>query len=411
MDWRDPDIATPWRSDPAEEDDELDEMSILLLVAMSELEAEWSAAGNGRAFDPAKHARIPKGQPGGGRFMSMVDRLKAALEQHGGPDPFEGFSREQLRRVAKARGIDLKRGEDRESIAQKLLAHLRGPAAADKASAHSEMPTLTGTDSRWWKSFTTDTGWEHPAPVKNLTLYSGEYTIEHGWAFRVNGVSYLIEGPGSASDAARQAQLLHHFHATLPAEAVRYQEAYHWLTGRNPTDSYWAEKYNHPDFRSAFTAGDGSTYAWGKVTGLNYDGSLRHEFGHNVSTAMRDQGLQAEGPAWQAATHGPNARRDVFDLTMDPGLAYDFKITPRFDPSAEFPYGVTMYGKNSITEDYAEATALYLHGRIGTGRLTKDGPVQPVYFRDLFPARAAILDRIYPSVAQAQLAQLRRLGR
>jgi len=116
-----------------EPDGPLDEHTQVLLTAISELALAARAK-----FDPADHPRNPKGAAGGGRFRSNVDRLKDALKAHkaGGStgDPFEGFDREQLRRVAKARGIDLKRGEGRESIAQKLMAHLDEgkPAAAEK---------------------------------------------------------------------------------------------------------------------------------------------------------------------------------------------------------------------------------------------------------------------------------------
>src|SRR6266498_767554 len=111
----------------AEADDDpwgdLDEHSGALLVALAELAGDVA-----RAWDPGKHPRNPKG-PGGGRFRSMVDRLKDAIASHlkgdGEGHPFDGFDREQLRRVAKARGIALKRGEDRDSIAKKLLDDIR----------------------------------------------------------------------------------------------------------------------------------------------------------------------------------------------------------------------------------------------------------------------------------------------
>jgi hypothetical protein len=105
-----------------------------LLTALTELGTVEAS----RAFDPSKHPRNPAG-PGGGRFRSMVDRLKDSIDAHvngkGGDHPFDGYSREQLRRVAKARGIELKRGEDRDSIAEKLLGHLGPPKAAKKAPA------------------------------------------------------------------------------------------------------------------------------------------------------------------------------------------------------------------------------------------------------------------------------------
>jgi hypothetical protein len=102
-----------------EGDDDHD--TLALIQAMHELDQKYM---HHRSWDPAKHPRNPAG-PGGGRFRSMVDRLKDAIEAHNSGDgnghPFDGFNREQLRRVARARGIELKRGEDRESIAEKLL--------------------------------------------------------------------------------------------------------------------------------------------------------------------------------------------------------------------------------------------------------------------------------------------------
>lgn len=103
-----------------------DEMVEALCCALDELENPEQVRA---AFDPTKHPRNPKGSPGGGRFRSMVDRLKDAIEAHlagdGDGHPFDGFDREQLRRVAKARGITLSRGEGRDSIAQKLLDDLK----------------------------------------------------------------------------------------------------------------------------------------------------------------------------------------------------------------------------------------------------------------------------------------------
>lgn len=113
------------------DDEELDEESRALLQAMAEWQERDHDATRAQ-WDAAKHPRIPKGQPGGGRFRSLVDRALDALaawEKAGGKgDPFKDFKREQLRQVALRRGIPLKRGEDRESIVQKLLADLAPPA-------------------------------------------------------------------------------------------------------------------------------------------------------------------------------------------------------------------------------------------------------------------------------------------
>lgn len=118
--------ADPVGAEP-EPDDEADEWEMLiaaLVVALAEISGSVAAA-----FDPAKH---PRGA--GGKFRSTVDKLKEAISTHrsggGKGDPFADFDREQLRRAAKTRGISLGRGEDRDSIAKKLLSDLDEPAPA-----------------------------------------------------------------------------------------------------------------------------------------------------------------------------------------------------------------------------------------------------------------------------------------
>lgn len=126
-------------------EDPWDEESAALLVALAQLDDEEGFAQ--RAWDAGKHPRIPKGEPGGGRFLSLVEQFKTAIKKHaeggGGGHPLDGFNREQLRRVAKARGIELKRGEDRDSIAAKLLGHLGDGVPAEEKAHH-------GTDQLPW---------------------------------------------------------------------------------------------------------------------------------------------------------------------------------------------------------------------------------------------------------------------
>lgn len=114
--------ADPVARGVIEGDSDLDLASLALLTALNELSP---TVGRAKAFNAAAHPRNPKGSPGGGRFRSMVDRIRDAVEAHakgdGKGDPFDGFNREQLRKVAKARGIQLGRGEDRDSISQKLI--------------------------------------------------------------------------------------------------------------------------------------------------------------------------------------------------------------------------------------------------------------------------------------------------
>jgi hypothetical protein len=103
--------------DPGDDDDFTEAEALAALIrALAEYAGEVRAA-----WDPSLHPRDKDG-----RFRSLVSRIVEAITDHhdhgGNGDPFTGFNREQLRKAAKARGIDLKRGESRESIAAKLLA-------------------------------------------------------------------------------------------------------------------------------------------------------------------------------------------------------------------------------------------------------------------------------------------------
>lgn len=126
---------------------ELDDDTLILLQAMAELDEE--AGVEGRAWNPAQHMRWPKGHPDAGRFKPMVDLLKEAIRRHDGVGhPFDNFKREQLMKAAKARGIALKRGEDKDSIAAKLLADLAiGKAAIPPAAAAKKAVPVKKADA------------------------------------------------------------------------------------------------------------------------------------------------------------------------------------------------------------------------------------------------------------------------
>lgn len=398
-----------------------DEMVDALLLALEELDAEAAAVDGGelRAWDPGKHPRGP-----GGKFRSTVDVLKEAVQKHrrgrGKGDPFDGYDREQLRRAARARGIELKRGEHRDSIAAKLLADLGGgksKARAPKVSAPPASPpprvtrnpaALTGDGQRWWKMLPDDTGYDEPVPVRNLVVVAG-YRIGSGKAYRVDGVTVLVEdGAGIVQKDLIARDFIDH-HKQLPADADTYQHGYAWLAGKNPDDAYWSTKYGMPGFTSLATAGDGGVRVWNRenssLTPGSYEAELRHEFGHNVSSAAAARNLDDHSAAWADAGLDDLSATRPTDLTWT-GRTIMKAQNIRFDYQSGkgYPRGVTDYGKSSPGEDYAESMAFYLSGPIGTGRFTPGGPLQPVYFRDLFPNRAAVFDQLFPGLAQQQKA-------
>jgi len=104
-----------------------------------------------RAFDPGKHKRWLKPHPLAGKFRPMLDLLQQAIAEFNPKkdrNPFDLFKRPQLVKAARDLGIKLDRGEDEDSIAAKLVAHLdpkaKKPAAAvapaKKAAAPAPAP-------------------------------------------------------------------------------------------------------------------------------------------------------------------------------------------------------------------------------------------------------------------------------
>jgi hypothetical protein len=68
--------------------------------------------------------------------------------------------------------------------------------------------------------------------------------------------------------------------------------------------------------------------------------------------------------------------------------------------------GVTKYGTGSLEEDFAESISMYFGGQIGTGSFTNGGPEIPLWFRDLWPDRARVLDKYFKDFSTEQLAEI-----
>jgi hypothetical protein len=130
-----------------------DELTRAVVWALEEVE---------RGYNP-KELRNPKGSVGGGRFRSLADRVVDALKAHEKSgekgDPFEGLDREELRRVAKARGITLPRGASRDFIGERILEqhlaakavhhdHRDGAAPAKQTDSLAEYRTMSSADAR-----------------------------------------------------------------------------------------------------------------------------------------------------------------------------------------------------------------------------------------------------------------------
>jgi hypothetical protein len=278
------------------------------------------------------------------------------------------------------------------------------PEPAPAAVPSPNPSTLTGDHgTSWWEILKADTGPDAPIPVTNLRLRSG-YVVGRGLAYRTDGITYLIE-----DEAGTPEKVLREFrevHRSLPAGAGEHQQAYLWLADRNPEDVHWEKKYDTPGFKSFAVAGDRSVTVWGRRGQFfgpgSYGAEMRHEFGHNVSSAAVSRGLHHRGSAWADAVQddrGADSR--IFEFK-----GFGKQVSLSDQPGALFPSGVTAYGKSSVSEDYAEAMSLYLSGAIGHARLSPAGGSVRVYFREIFPARAAIFDQLFPAVARRQIAEI-----
>lgn len=290
-----------------------------------------------------------------------------------------------------------------------------------------ELSDAPGLAMSWYERLRHETGWDAPVPVRNLTI-SG-HKVKHGWAWKVDGKTFVVQGPAPENDpfgdqqtvAKAVAMKLNELHkAHLPPDADQYQKGYFWTSAPSPNDAYWQKRFNNPNHRAAASAGDGAVSFWNKtpaqLPGATEEDHIVHEFGHNFDKTSTTGGRISKSPEWAKAMtvdYDGNSGAVGRDRARVQGFVQDalkpgqFRIDFQEGYKKEAPFGVTTYGKSSPQEDLAESLVLYRQGRVGEGRPKgMDVPV-PVYFRDLFPERAKILDKEFPEFAREQKRQIR----
>lgn len=287
--------------------------------------------------------------------------------------------------------------------------------AADYNAKVGNPAVVTGNRGSWFDQLKHDTGIDHPVPVRDFEIDG--YMVKEAELFRIDGVSYLVEKRSKkmyASDKGTTGEMLtarsvveqfQAVHKGLPG-ADDYQRGYAWLDGRNPADAYWEKKYQQPGFESLATAGDEGVRFWNRkydIKGpLDHKSSADHEFGHNVSTAAKRRvpPLDDHSEAWEDAVAGETSKEPIAWVPGD--LAWKRQIRFGRGSKGAAPKGCTEYGTSSEAENYAESMSLYLNGVIGTGQSRVNGPTINLYFRDIWPKRAALFDKLFPEVARKQ---------
>jgi hypothetical protein len=213
-------------------------------------------------------------------------------------------------------------------------------------------------------------------------------------------------------------------HSLLPPDARRFQKGYIALRGADPFDQYMAAQERIESKRTGrplskttmrtiagAMAGDTMVYGLGgrplqeQLTSVKK--SIRHESGHNFDTGLGSGlpgGKLSTSPEWLAAAQAEPPRR-AYDFTpseQGPLSAIQWDL----NPDSKFVGGVTKYGTESPEEDFAESISMYLGGQVGTGSLTEGGTAVPLWFRDLWPERARVLDKYFAQFATSQQAEI-----
>lgn len=321
----------------------------------------------------------------------------------------------------KRRNVAMREDAKRRQVAEaerkvRMAAYADRVAEADAAHQRAAVLhrtqnplTVTGHTYRdgWIRQIHEDTG-PLGIPVKNLTI-DGNYTIDSGRVIRRNGIAYLIEDDKDVM-ADEMADFLEAIHKDLPG-ADRVMKGYVWAKGNSPDDSYWKERYGNPYHEAAASSGDGIMRFWGPGNREGLEEQrlrAKHEYGHNVDYLIAARSDSDSGSnRWRST-----AERD-YAIPFPVGWQWDgIRKSPdksRGSADREAPLGVTDYGKSSWLEDYADSLDMYLRGSIGSAS-QGIGKQVPVYFRDLFPNRAKLLDELFPEIGRKQREETSRRG-
>lgn len=283
----------------------------------------------------------------------------------------------------------------------------------------------TSSGSAWARAVRQDT--ETPIPVRNLTL--GDHRVKRGLAIRRSGVTYLVEHRNGESDtdallrARTAADVYRNFLKDVPGDKglKSLQVGVALLANPNPHDAHWAKQYGVPGFRSSATGGRGAVYWWDTAV---EPALAAHEFGHIVDTDAAAAGglsrvsanptpIAGGTKTWgQAGVLDATTSRAVLLLGQGGGPAVQWTRPSSHTPNPGGE-GITSYGANSPSEDFAESVRLYMkdhrEARLGYLKNVTQAGVTPapagtsavggvrmnIRFADLWPERARLLDQIF----------------
>jgi hypothetical protein len=225
------------------------------------------------------------------------------------------------------------------------------------------------------------------------SLLSPAYLASPGVRTIVDARPVFLEGESMAAPQSLQDSLgkLRESLDAAPKVLSKHLVSVDMLSGRNPGDVYWTERYDGEEFHAGATAGGGvMTYYQGRDANIS---TTRHELAHLAQ--------ETNGPShdeWVEAIRA-DVKTDVRDEIAAMDEHRRSALAHRI--SVEADVAVSDYAEKAFAvddnehEDFADSVALYLDSRDKGGILQvreDDGSVTTYDFEDLFPARAKILE-------------------
>lgn len=267
------------------------------------------------------------------------------LEPEPGWDRMPGASRDERRQDLVQRVIDRAGGAIGQAVQEKVEEYAEKSKGQnnrqDLRELVANMPRLDriNTTKAWLESNL------DPNAQSQKIKRHGMAQAEDMKLFQWEGIKFYYSDETKASLAASLADI-----AARPAFPDRVKagtESIVFTTQKNKSDSYWAKKYNQPNFVSAATGGDKQVVVYSKRSAVY--GTVVHEAGHSIAAEV-----------YGSAT---------------PPLTSDFAETVRLEKEAP-----SRYAKVAIAEDFAESVRLYVD--------------DPRAFKQLHPQRFAVIDKI-----------------
>lgn len=244
-------------------------------------------------------------------------------------------------------------------------------------------------------------------PADGVQVHGG-YVVGVGVVTKRDGIAYLFElrdgavfGDTERALFEKKIKAVQDALKGIPADKRALQKRVVFAAHANPEDAYWAKAYNKPGFKSAATGGQGGTNFWDSATTW---GTVRHELGHTIDLDEGGGKFFSESGAVVKGTERSWAQAADLDKESSSVFSSASEYSEGAHPMTPGTGGVSDYGQLALKEDFAESIRLWTKDA-ADGKLAQGPDGIALRFRDIFPERAKILDRIMGVDPPTELTQ------